>query len=85
MGGRSVPRYARLESSAGMLRLVVRVGMDQDFESVEIGAWDDSGKPLQIHAPATGEKADAKVGHVVAIAPPERWPTVRVNVSVVTS
>lgn len=68
-GAYSVPRFARIESTAGSLRLVVRIGMDQDFESVELGAWDAKGKPLQIHAPTAGQKADAKISRVNPITP----------------
>ncbi len=70
LGGRPVPRHARVETSAGTLRFVVRVGMDQDFSSVEIGAWDADGKPLRAHAPAPGAKASATVKHVAAVLPP---------------
>jgi hypothetical protein len=71
LGARSVARFARVESSAGTLRLVVRVAMDQDYESVILGAWDANGKPLQAHAPAAGEKADAKVQRAQLVAPPD--------------
>jgi hypothetical protein len=71
VGARSVPRFARVESSAGTLRLVVRVGMEQDFESVELGAWDETGAPLEVHAPSPGQKADAKVTRVVPVTPPD--------------
>ncbi|MBX3197653.1 MAG: hypothetical protein KF894_05880 [Labilithrix sp.] len=70
-GPRAVPRFARVETSAGTLRLVVRVGMDQDFSSVEIGAWDADGKPLRARAPAPGATAGATVKQAVAIAPPD--------------
>ncbi|HVJ89159.1 MAG TPA: hypothetical protein VM580_05100, partial [Labilithrix sp.] len=71
LGGNAVPRYARVESTPGTLRLVARVGMDQDFESVEIGAWDADGKPLRTHAPAPGATAGATVKQIVAVAPSE--------------
>lgn len=70
-GLRSVPRHARVETSAGTLRLVVRVGMDQDFSSVEIGAWDAGGKPLRAHAPAPGSTASATMKRAVTVAPPD--------------
>ena len=44
----AVARFARLEADRpGALRLVLRVGMDQDYETVQLGAWDDTGKPLR--------------------------------------
>jgi hypothetical protein len=70
-GARSVPRYARVETSAGTLRLVVRVGMDQDFSSLEIGAWDEAGKPLHAHAPAPGSKASAAVKRALPVITPD--------------
>lgn len=71
LGARTVPRHTRVETSAGTLRLVVRVGMDQDFSSIEIGAWDADGKPLRTHAPAPGAKTTATVKRAVPVAPPD--------------
>ncbi len=71
MGSRAVPRHARIETSSGTLRLVVRVGMDQDFSSVEIGAWDADGKPLRTRAPAPGAIANATVKRAVTVGPPD--------------
>lgn len=70
-GPRAVPRFARVETSAGVLRLVVRVGMDQDFSSVEVGAWDADGKPLRARAPAPGATAGAAAKQSVPVAPPD--------------
>lgn len=71
LGARTVARFARVDASAGTLRLVVRVGMDQDYSSIEVGAWDETGKPLRAHAPAPGESANAKVSRAVPVAPPD--------------
>jgi len=71
MGGRAVPRHARVEASSGTLRLVVRVGMEQDFSSIEIGAWDSDGKPLRTRAPAPGAIAAASIKRTVPIATPD--------------
>lgn len=71
LGRREVPRHARVETTAGTLRVVVRVGMDRDFSSVEIGAWDSDGKPLRARAPAPGTKATAALKRVLPIAPPD--------------
>ena len=43
--------------SAGTLRVVARVGMDQDFATFELDAWDATGKPLRTHVPVAGQKA----------------------------
>lgn len=73
MGGRRSPRFARVESTAGTLRLVARVGMDQDFESVQIGAWDADGRPLATSAPNPGSKATATVKRAIpVVAPPPK-------------
>jgi hypothetical protein len=71
IGQRSATRFARVEASSGTLRLVARASMDQDYASIEIGAWDADGKPLRAHAPAAGQAAGASVKHVVQVAPPE--------------
>lgn len=70
LGSSSIPRFARLDASAGTLRLVVRVGMEQDFSSVEVSAWDADGKPLRAHAPLPGQKAGSAVRRAVAVEPP---------------
>jgi hypothetical protein len=83
-GSRPVPRYTRIDSTAGTLRLVVRAAMDQDFASVEIGAWDENGKPLRTHAPAPGAKASASAKRsapVTAIGTPPNTDTERVAIA----
>jgi hypothetical protein len=72
IGGRPAPRFARVTTTAGTLRVVVRVGMDADYEAVILGAWDKNGRPLAVHAPLPGEKADATVKDAVPVgsAPP---------------
>jgi hypothetical protein len=67
-GGGPVARFATIDASAGVMRVVVRVGMDQDYSSVEIGAWDSAGKPLRTHAPAPNTKATAVVKRADALA-----------------
>src|SRR5262249_16915434 len=42
---------------------------DQDFAAVTVGAWDADGKPLAVHAPAPGDKAEARVKHVQPVTP----------------
>lgn len=71
LGPKAVPRFARLESTSGTLRLVVRVGMDQDFQAVDLAVWDADGKPLAVQAPAAGQKAPATVKRSLAVAAPE--------------
>lgn len=71
LGAKGVTRYARLEATPGTLRIVVRVGMEQDFSSIEIGAWDENGKPLPQRAPQPGQKAPAVVKRAVLMTPPD--------------
>lgn len=71
LGTSEVARFAQLETDrAGTLRLVARVGMDQDFETFELGAWDAAGKPLRTHAPAAGQKSTVGLKRVAPIAAP---------------
>ena len=62
LGGDEVAKLARVEvPRAGTVRLVARVGMDDDGEHVEIDAWNARGKPLAMHAPKVGEAATVEV------------------------
>jgi hypothetical protein len=62
LGGDEVARFARVDvPRAGTLRLVARVGMDDDGEAVEIDAWGADGKALAMHAPKVGEAAAIEV------------------------
>ncbi len=70
-GTQPIPRFARVETTGGTLRLVVRAAVDTDFAHVEIGAWDADGKPLRTHAPAPGAIAKATVKRAVAVTSPE--------------
>ncbi len=72
VGAGQVVRFARLEADRpGTLRIVARVGMEQDYETIELGAWDAAGKPLRAHAPGAGEKATVTIKRAVAaVAPP---------------
>lgn len=71
LGPGPVARFSKVEADrSGTLRVVARIGMDQDYETVELGAWDDSGKPLKTKVPAAGSKSTVAVKRVTAIAPP---------------
>lgn len=71
LGNARVTKFARVETArSGTLRIVARVGMDQDFATVEIGAWDEDGKPLRAHAPKPGDKSNVTVNQVRAVDPP---------------
>ncbi|HSO38133.1 MAG TPA: hypothetical protein VLT33_36650, partial [Labilithrix sp.] len=71
LGAAFVSRFSQLEvDRPGTLRIVARVGMNQDFESVELGAWDGAGKPLRARAPAAGQRATVSVKRVLAQATP---------------
>jgi len=70
LGGGSVARFAWVTARPGTLRLVARVGMDQEGESVLLAAWDASGKPLRMRAPRPGEGATVQVTDGAAISYP---------------
>jgi len=73
LGTAPVAKFSRLEvDRAGTLRIVARVGMDQDFETIELGAWDEDGEPLRTHAPKAGAKSNVAVSRVqfASAAPP---------------
>ena len=61
LGDRHVARFARVLVEPGTLRLVARVGMTQDGESVEIDAWDSEGAPLPTRAPRPRDKAPIRL------------------------
>lgn len=68
-GGPGVARFARVQvDGAGTLRLVARIGMDEDFATFELGAWDEDGRPLKAHAPAPGSKANVSANSAVMFA-----------------
>jgi hypothetical protein len=70
LGAGQIAKFARLEADRpGTLRIVTRIGMDQDFGTFELGAWDEDGKPLKAHAPAAGSKSAVTVKRVVPVAP----------------
>jgi hypothetical protein len=71
LGQGAVPRLARVQvDKPGTLRLVARVGMEQDFMAVELSAWDDEGKPLEMHAPSAGQAATTVATSVTPLQPP---------------
>jgi hypothetical protein len=71
LGTGPVARFSQVEADrAGTLRMVARVGMDQDFETIELGAWDHAGKPLRTHAPTAGQRATVSVKQSIPQASP---------------
>ena len=77
LGGDETARMARVEvPRRGTVRLVARVGMDDDSEPVEIDAFGADGKPLAMHAPQPGEGANV----VVTSARQITWPGARSDV-----
>ncbi len=71
VGAGSVPRFARVDvDKAGSLRLVARVGMEQDFATIEIDAWDDAGKPLRLRAPSAGQAATVAAKNAAPVVAP---------------
>jgi len=76
LGGDEAARFARVEvPGAGTVRVVVRVGMDEDGEPVEIGAWDAHGRPLAMRAPNVGDAASVMVTASREIA----WPAAKTD------
>jgi hypothetical protein len=75
LGGGEVSRFAWVDvpPPAGTVRLVARVGMDQEGESVRLAAWDDAGRPLRLRAPRPMEAATVQV----VAAEPIAYPTPR--------
>ena len=67
LGGGAVTRFARLDATEGTLRLVVRVGMDSDYASIDLSVWDAEGKPLAAHAPQPGQASSAQVKRAMVI------------------
>ena len=61
LGGGAVAQFARVESPAGKLRLVARVGTVEDGDSVEISATDEHGQPLHMAAPKIGDAGSVSV------------------------
>jgi hypothetical protein len=71
LGGDMVASYGRVEvGTAGKLRLVARVGLDEDGESIELDAWDDQGGPLPMRAPRVGEAATVSAISAAVTLPP---------------
>jgi hypothetical protein len=71
LGSGQVARFARLEADrAGTLRVVTRIGMDQDLATFELDAWDADGKPLRTHVPTPGQKATVAVKQMKRMDPP---------------
>jgi tetratricopeptide (TPR) repeat protein len=69
LGGASVVRFGGADVGVGKVRIVARVGMDEDGESVEVDAWDDHGAPLPMRAPRIGDAATARATSADVILP----------------
>jgi hypothetical protein len=70
LGDKHVVRFARALVEPGKVRLVARVGVTQDGESLELDAWDDKGNPLSARAPRPKDKATARALEIRAIEYP---------------
>ncbi len=71
LGGDEAARFARVEVERGRVRIVTRVGLDEDGETLEIDAWGEHGAALKMHAPKVGERASARALSSVAVTYPE--------------
>lgn len=60
-----VARLTQAEIRApGWVRVVAKVGMDEDFQSVVLNTWGQDGQPLRARVPAPGSRATAASVHV---------------------
>jgi hypothetical protein len=76
LGGEESLQLGRVEvPRAGTVRLAVRVGMDDDGEPVEIGAFAPDGKPLPMRAPRVGDAGAIADTTARALD----WPTARTD------
>lgn len=65
MGPSLTSSFARVEVPSGTVRLVARVGFDQDLQSMQLGVWGGDGKPLVAKAPDVGAKANVTAKKVL--------------------
>jgi hypothetical protein len=70
LGGDEVARFARVEVTPGKLRLVARVGVDEDGETLEIDAWDEKGAPLPTRAARSDERGTVQVTRAEPVLSP---------------
>jgi hypothetical protein len=78
LGADDAVRFARVDVKPGVVRIVLRVAVDEDGQGAEIGVFDDQGDPLRVHAPKPGERANQaaltyeSVGYPLGRTPQER-------------
>jgi len=70
LGDGDAARFAVVETSAGRLRLVARVGTAKDDDSVEIDVLGEDGAPLPTRAPAIGSTSAARALRAAALVSP---------------
>jgi hypothetical protein len=70
LGGGDAARFTVVEAGAGKLRVVARVGMTEDGDTVEINAFDERGQPLVMRAPNVGDAGNVAAGGYVPFTPP---------------
>lgn len=66
-GGGAVTQLARADVEAGLARIVMRVAQRGDATGLTLHAWGARGEPLEMHAPRTGERAEAKVSGLAEV------------------
>jgi hypothetical protein len=69
LGDGAAARFARVTATAGTLRIVARVGVAREDDTVEIDVSGADGAPLRARAPATGSSATARVTGVSTVEP----------------
>jgi hypothetical protein len=79
LGDGEAARFARATVTAGVLRVVARVGTATEDDTVEIDAWGEDGKPLPAKAPEVGSAGTVSSARVVGVAsveaPPAKAPS----------
>jgi hypothetical protein len=69
LGDGEAARFARVSVTAGVVRVVARVGTAKEDDAVEIDAWGQDGRPLVASAPAVGSVATARAAGVETVEP----------------
>ncbi len=60
LGEGEAAQFGRVATTAGVLRVVVRVGVAKEDDAIEIDAFDDDGSPLRVRAPEQGSSGNAR-------------------------
>ena len=70
LGEGDAAQFGRVATTAGILRVVTRVGVAKDDDSIEIDVLGEDGAPLRIRAPEQASSANARSTPIPALAIP---------------